>query len=212
VYLYGSIDSGASWTRLGSSGFGQGYLALAVAPSSPSTLYVATDETIQGNLATGLFVSHDGGASFESINGFRQIAVIAVDPQDPDTLYVSGSSYPSAPGSGLVFGVWKSQDGGQTFAQLPGVVEMESMLIDPVNPQVIYGGSGDIMYSDAGGNFMASFVGGNVLVSRDGGETWSQLAAGLPGAPVSQLAFGPAGTLYAGTRGASIYRLSLGAP
>ena len=47
---------------------------------------------------------------------------------------------------------------------------------------------------------------GVVMVSRDGGASWSELASGLPGASVVQLAFGPGGTLYAGTEGASVYR------
>ncbi len=49
----------------------------------------------------------------------------------------------------------------------------------------------------------------DVLVSRDAGATWSELAPGLPGATIWQLAFGPPGTLYAGTQGASVYVLAL---
>ena len=202
--LYRSLDGGATWAPLGIQA--KSYLALAVAPSAPATLYVATDTSIFG-LSAGLFASHDGGATFARLGGnFRSIAVLAVDPQEPGTLYVCGSTYPTTPLSSLDFGVWKSSDGGQTFAQLPEVGSLASLLIDPSDPAVIYGGSSDFL---EGGGSPGS---GDVLISRDGGATWSELAPGLPGATVTQLALGPAGTLYAGTEGAGIYRLALGAP
>jgi photosystem II stability/assembly factor-like uncharacterized protein len=201
--LYRSGDGGVSWARLGTIE-AKRYLALVVAPSAPSTLYVATDSSVSGPSAD-LFASHDGGATFVPLGGdFRSIDTIAVDPLDPDTLYVSGSVNASAAILGITSGVWKSADGGQTFAQLPGVAELASLLIDPADPSVVYGGA---MSVQAGAGPSAI---GDVLVSRDGGETWSQLAPGLPGATVSQLAFGPADALYAGTQGASLYRLALG--
>jgi photosystem II stability/assembly factor-like uncharacterized protein len=201
--LYRSLDSGASWTQLGAIAAARSYFALAVAPSAPSTLYVAADLSVSGPSAD-LFASHDGGATFEDLGGgLRTVAAIAVDPRDPDTLYVSGSAYSSSSPFGIDFGVWKSADGGLTFSQLPGVSELASLLIDPANPSAIYGGG---TYLPAGAELLES---GDVLVSRDGGETWRQLAPGLPGVTVGQLAFGPAGTLYAGTQGAGIYRLVL---
>ncbi len=49
-----------------------------------------------------------------------------------------------------------------------------------------------------------------VRVSRDGGATWSDLAAGLPRAPVRQLAFGPGGgSLYAVVVENGVYRLAI---
>jgi len=120
-------------------------------------------------------------------NPYSEVSAIAVDPVDPSTLYVSGHR-------GAGGGVWKSTDGGQTIDQLL-VAELAPLLVDPASPAVLYGATRTAPV--------------DVLVSRDAGATWTQLAPGLPGALIERLAFGPPGTLYAGTDTASVYRLAL---
>jgi len=206
--LYRSLDGGLSWTQTYSWMDRQVPLpaALAIAPSAPSTLYLGTNGA--GTPGTRLEVSHDGGTTFQPLPGtlpIISIDVLAVDPTDANTLYVAATIPPGIPfpGHPQSFGtVFKSQDAGQTFAELPIEVPgaaVTALLIDPVHPAVIYGATGSGFFSPDS----------DVMVSRDGGAGWSQLAPGLPGLPVVQLALGPAGTMYAGTQGAGAYKLVL---
>lgn len=186
--LYGTTDAGAHWTPLAAPPT-EFFAALAIAPSDPATLYLANFGFIEGHPFSEVFVSHDAGATFVALpNPYSEVSAIAVDPLDPDTLYVSGHR-------GAGGGVWKSADGGQTFDQLLGTGELAPLLIDPADPSVLYGAT--------------RTPPADVLVSRDGGATWTQLAPGLPGGLIEKLTFGPPGTLYAGTDSASVYRLAL---
>jgi photosystem II stability/assembly factor-like uncharacterized protein len=73
---------------------------LAVHPTQPQTLYAGGD--------TGLFVSQDGGASWEKRNAQEDLPTIwslAIDPIDPMILFA---------GTGPA-GVYRSQDGGRQW-------------------------------------------------------------------------------------------------
>jgi photosystem II stability/assembly factor-like uncharacterized protein len=190
-----TTDSGAIWTTL-HTGLND-IQAIAVAPTQPTaTLYAfATLAPPEGggapHLGTVLLISTDGGATFTQSRadlpgGF---SAAAVDPINADTLYVSAGD--PADGDFL----YKSTDGGQTFTQVALAARFTALVVDHDDPVVVYGAT-DATPSD-------------VLVSRDAGATWSQLAPGLPGAPVGQLAFGAPRYLYAGTAGASVYRVAL---
>jgi hypothetical protein len=211
--LYRSLDGGFSWEQTYSWADSHPVplpAALAIAPSEPSTLYLGTNAV--GNPGTQLAVSHDGGSTFQPLPGpndpvqpIISIDLLAVDPTDANTLYVAATvqlAYPPPAGPRSIGTVFKSQDAGQTFASLPIEVAgaaVTALLIDPIHPAVLYGATGTSFYSPDS----------EVLVSPNAGGGWSNLAPGLPGLPVVQLALGPAGILYAGTQGAGAYKLAL---
>jgi hypothetical protein len=79
---------------------------LAVDPSQPSTLYAGVGET--------LVVSLDGGESWSSQGygtglGVSRFKDLVIDPFNSDIIYVGG----------LAGAVYKSQDEGRNFAQMP---------------------------------------------------------------------------------------------
>ncbi len=81
---------------------------------------------------------------------------IAFDPTDTSIMYIG-----TATG-----GVWKSSDGGNTFAPLTDNAEssaISSLAIDPQDPNVIYAGTGEI----------GVYYGVGILKSTDGGQTWN---------------------------------------
>ncbi len=93
-----------------------------------------------------------------------RIESIAVQPDDPKTIYV-------APGSG---NLWRSRDGGARFEPLfehEATCAIGHVAIAPTDPQVIWVGTGE---AHLGG---VSFDGCGVYRSDDGGETWKH--AGL---------------------------------
>ena len=192
---------------------------LVVDPNS-SSIYAGTGWWAQ------LFVENtDGGSNWISISlkaPYFCPSVLAIDPQNPRTLYAAG-----APGA-----IFKSADGGSTWgaAFLPGNLyyEINALAIDPKNPNTIYAGAGHRVFksSDAGGSWTASNFGlprgyfstividprnpstvyaggsGGVFKSTDSGGEWSTL--GFPTDFVSVLAIDPQNpsAIYAGSFGA----------
>ena len=97
------------------------------------------------------------------------IGRIAIDPADPDLVYVAamGSS-----GSGGQRGVFKTDDGGKTFRRVLFENERVSfvdLVIDPNDPKRIYASSWDRSNGHKSG----------VYRSDDRGETWDRLGGGL---------------------------------
>ena len=160
--------------------------AMAVAPSSPDVLWVGSgestprDSTGYGN---GVYKSTDGGTTWThlGLEGTQHIGKIAVDPRNPDVVFVAalGSLYGPNPDRG----VFRSRDGGRTWQKVlyrdenVGAVEVT---IDPTNPRVVYAGLWNtrrppwFVYAPTNG------PGGGIFKSTDGGTTWKQLTAGLP--------------------------------
>jgi photosystem II stability/assembly factor-like uncharacterized protein len=111
-----------------------------------------------------------GGSRWESIGPFSingtaigRISTVAVHPTNSNVLYIGGAQG----------GVWKTINGGSTWTPLTDrqcSLAMGSIVIDPVNPEIIYAGTGEQHFSGD------SYYGCGVLRSTDGGTSWTQLA------------------------------------
>ncbi len=95
--------------------------ALAVAPSDPNIIFAGSGEGLQRpDLSTGdgIYKSTDAGKTWTHL-GLRdgqQIPKIAIDPRDPNHLYVAVLGHPYGPNEER--GLYGSTDGGQTFQKL----------------------------------------------------------------------------------------------
>ncbi|MBU6508990.1 MAG: hypothetical protein KGQ73_02225 [Gammaproteobacteria bacterium] len=149
--IWKSTDEGRTWTRLAGHGLPAGALGrigLAVAPGTDDQRVYATIDAPQN---PGLYRSDNGGSDWKYL-GQKELANsyfdrIAVDPKNPDVLYVMNRS------------VARSTDGGKNFAWFkgaPGGDDYHFMWINPDNDQYM------ILASDQG-----------TTVSVDGGEHWS---------------------------------------
>src|SRR5262249_36156792 len=145
-----------------------------------------------GGLQPGLYRSTDGAQSFEKLSGLA-LGSIAVDPRDPDVLYVG--TWSGVPG------LFKSTDGGRTLQQLDASGNIIAITLDPQRPQVIY----------AGLRF------GRIIRSLDGGQTFTMADVGLSGDRVLGLGVDPlqptrlfvwmhAGGLFRSDNGADFWR------
>jgi photosystem II stability/assembly factor-like uncharacterized protein len=88
-----------------------------------------------------------------------RIRAIVFDPRNSNRFFIG-----SATG-----GMWLSTNAGQTFtpvADFSGNLAIGALTIDPVNPDVLYAGTGESF---------AGFAGIGVLKSVDGGATWNLL-------------------------------------
>jgi len=153
-------------------------LSLGIAAQAATTFWAGT--------SAGLLKSIDGGVTWQPVTvtvsnsllqGVPQIDAIAVDPQQPATIYFVGNNG--------ALGFFRSNDNGNTwagitligFAAAPGTTWLA---VDPVFTNVIYVGSASKLHQ-----------------SMDYGNTWSEVS--LPaGAGVGGLSVDPsaAGTVY----------------
>ena len=85
-----------------------------------------------------------------------------VNPLNPDIMYAGASGG----------GVWKTVDGGKTWAPLADflpTISVQSLTMDPANPDILYAGTGDNIGGEVG------IRGQGIFQSTDGGQSWNQL-------------------------------------
>src|SRR5262245_59477055 len=146
-----SSSSGAVWTTHGPD---DGRVnAIAVDPSTPTTVYAGTD-------GGGFFKSVDGGDTWSPIDtGIPDVAPstitrIAVDAAAPAPAYASGSL-------GVDGGIFRSTDAGASWS-FTTLGFLSAVAIDPATPSTLYAvGSGIFKSSDAGANWTAVVQTGN---------------------------------------------------
>ncbi len=204
------------WTSGGP--YGGNIFALAINPSTPSTLYVGD--------GGGVFKSTDSGSTWAATNaGLTNLIVqaLAINPSTPSTLYAGTDGG----------GVFKSTDSGGTWANA-GLSSVFALAIDPSAPSTLYAGTfsdGVFKSTDSGGTWTHTnaeltnprvnslainpsnpatlYVGtdGGVLKSTNSGGTWAPANTGLTSPFVQALAINPAApaTLYAGT-GSGVFK------
>ncbi|MDE3054194.1 MAG: glycosyl hydrolase, partial [Gemmatimonadota bacterium] len=138
--IYKTTDGGATWadlthaTGLPTGVFGK--VGLAVAPSSPNTVYALIQATYKDQ-AGGLFRSDDAGRSWTLVNNSMDITQRAfyygnvyVDPRDANTIYLPN------------VGVYVSHDAGKTLIPLrPPHGDNHVFWINPTNPQIFVEGN-----------------------------------------------------------------------
>jgi photosystem II stability/assembly factor-like uncharacterized protein len=183
--IWKTTDAGRTWVPIfddqptGSIG------SIAVAPSRPSVIYVGTGEGQQRpDLATGdgLYKSVNGGQTWThlGLRDTQQIAHIAVDPGNPDRLFVAALGHPYGPNAER--GIFRSLDGGQTFQKVLYKDENtggSDVAIDPKDPNTVYAVLWEARQGPwENGDFRGP--GSGLFKSTDGGTTWRPLTKGLP--------------------------------
>jgi photosystem II stability/assembly factor-like uncharacterized protein len=169
---------------------------IAVALSDPNVVYVGSGEGLhRPDLSTGdgVYKSTDAGKTWTHL-GLRdgqQIPAIAVDPRDPNRLFAAVLGHPYGPNAER--GIFRSTDGGRTFAKVLYKDENtggNDVAIDPSNPQVVYASLWEARQGPWE-NAAWGGVGGGIFKSTDGGTTWRQLTGGLPAVTQANLAIAP---------------------
>ena len=207
--LWRSTDYGSNWVPLFDAQSTGSIGAIAVAPSNPDILYVGTGAgIIRPDLATGngVYKSVDGGKTwtFLGLGDSQMIAMIEVDPVDPNRLYVAALGHPYGPNAER--GVFRSVDGGSSFQKVLYRDEWTSandVRIDPSNRNTLYATLWQQQQSFIeGGGFGGS---AGIFKSTDGGTTWAPLTEGLPTVLQANLAIAPSNPqrLYATVAGAT---------
>ena len=184
--VWKSIDAGRVWEPVFDGQPVASIGAIAVAPSAPDVVYVGSGESTLRDSAgygNGMYRSADAGRSWTHIglDDTQHIGRIAVDPRNPDVLFVAaiGHLYAASPERG----VFRSRDGGRHWEKVlyknPDVGAIE-VVIDPTDSNVVYAGLWNTRRPPWYTYAPTNGPGGGIFKSTDGGSTWTQLTAGLP--------------------------------
>lgn len=192
--VWKTTDFGRTWAPIFDSQPTGSVGDVAVAPSDPNIVYVASGEGIQRpdlSVGDGIYKSTDAGKTWTHL-GFgagqptnelaagQQMGGLAIDPRDPNRVFVAVLGHPYGPNPER--GVYRSTDGGQHWEKVlykdenTGAVQVT---IDPVNPQIVYA---DLWAGRQGPWENGAWNGPNsgLFKSTDGGSTWHPLTQGLP--------------------------------
>lgn len=126
----------------------------------------------QGAAGGGVWKTTDGGSSWGNISdGYfgGSVGAIEVAPSDPNIIYVGGGEVTVRGNVSHGYGMWKSYDGGQTWAQsgLPDSRRIPRIRVHPTDP--------DIVYAAVLGHLHGPNQERGVYRSRDGGTTWERI-------------------------------------
>lgn len=143
--IFRSMDQGATWTAQ-SSGITSSVQVIEFDPASPGTMYAGTQ--------TGIFKTTDNAASWLPSSGppLVNVTAISVCPSQPSVVFAA-----TAPG-----GLFKSSDGGQTWATSGAFTSLMDVKPKPTDANVVYvAGIGP--------------AGTGLYKTTDGGLTWVRL-------------------------------------
>ena len=178
-------DAGRTWNPIFDAQNTGSVGAVEVAPSNPNILYVGSGEGLQRpDLSTGngMYRSDDAGRSWTHL-GLRdgqQIPRIAIDPANPERLFVAVLGHPYGPNTER--GIYRSVNGGQSFERVLYKDENTGgadVVLSPTDPNTVYA----VLWAARQGPWENAAWSGptsGLFKSTDGGASWSQLAGGLP--------------------------------
>jgi photosystem II stability/assembly factor-like uncharacterized protein len=158
--LYLSTDRGATWSRFARPGNSAEMVLdhIVIDPTDSRNIFVAAWNAQLPNSDGDLYRSHDAGKSWEIVADLhgKSLRALSMAASDPKTLVV-----------GALDGIYRSRNGGRDFERISPanhaeIKNVESIAIDPVNPDVIYAGTWHLPWK-----------------TEDGGKTWHNIKKGV---------------------------------
>ena len=155
---------------------------IIVHPDDPDTVWVAS----QGPLWSpggerGVFKTTDGGETWTNVlsaGEYTGATDLLIDPRNPDRLYAAmwqhHRTVAAYVGGGPESGLWKSEDGGETWTELEtglpeGNMGKIGMAISPMQPDVLYAA------------IELDLREGGIWKSTDRGASWAQMSETVSG-------------------------------
>lgn len=148
--IYKSGDGGKSWENMGLKE-SEHISKIIVHPDDPNTVWVASQGPLWSEGGErGVFKTTDGGQTWEntlSSGAYTGATDLIIDPRNPDRLYVAmwqhHRTVAAWVGGGPESGIWKSEDGGETWEELESGLPKGNMgkiglAISPMRPDVVY--------------------------------------------------------------------------
>ena len=161
-WVFESLDGGAHWARTGRVDGSDDLIvdSIIVDATDHRTLFAGVWRPDRPD--GGVFLSHDGGHTWLPIAALKGQSVLAL---------AQAASDPNQLVAGTLEGVFHTQDHGVTWERISPpkedplsreIHEVESIAIDPRNPEIIYAGTWHLPWK-----------------TRDGGKTWHNIKQGV---------------------------------
>ena len=155
-YVYGSQDAGEHWQPLGRVADGV-VTAIVVNADASGLLFLAVWTAEKSGEGGGVFLSRDGGKIWQSAGlAGHAVRALVQAPSDSSILV-----------AGALDGVFRSNDSGKTWDRITPLGDLElrnldSLAIDPQNPEIIYAGTFHLPWK-----------------TMDGGKNWEPIHSGM---------------------------------
>jgi photosystem II stability/assembly factor-like uncharacterized protein len=158
--LWKSTNGGVSWSTTTDELPTLGVTDIAIEPSNPAVMYIATGDGDAGDTySVGVLKSTDGGATWTAtglnwaVTQTRRISRLLMDPSNSSLLIAATSN-----------GIHKTTNGGTTWTQVSTTSNFRDLEFRPSAPATAY----------------ASRSNGQVYRSTNTGDTWTLLSGGIP--------------------------------
>lgn len=178
--VWKTVDGGSTWENVGLAD--SRYIGrIVVDPADPSNVFVAaTGALFSTNAERGVYRSVDAGTTWVqvlSVSDSTGAVDLALDPSNPDRIFATMWERIRRPETrtygGPTSGLWRSEDGGDTWSELTNGLPGGSrgrigvaVAVAPSSPSRVYA-----IYADATGYFDGLYR------SDDAGDSWSAVSA-----------------------------------
>ncbi len=158
---------------------------VAVAPSNPNVIYVASGEGIQRpdlSVGDGVYKSTDAGKTWVNtgLKDGQQIGGLAIDAINENRVFAAVLGHPYGPNTER--GVYRTTDAGKTWERVLYIDENTGAVQVAIDPK-----DANIVYADLWAGRQGPWENGEwdgeesgLYKSTDGGTTWKKLTTGLP--------------------------------
>jgi photosystem II stability/assembly factor-like uncharacterized protein len=157
-WIYESQDGGADWKRLAKLSRAENMVLdnIVVDDADPKTILVGA--WVLNRPEGDLFISHDAGATWSTVSDMQGQSIRALEQARSNSkVFIAGT----------LKGVYRSDDGGAHWKQMSPadsheIHEVESIAIDPADPNTVYAGTWHLPWK-----------------TTDGGATWHNIKNGV---------------------------------
>jgi len=159
-----AIYSGLKFRSIGPALMSGRIADIVINPANESIWYVAV-------ASGGVWKTENAGTTWESIFDDQvsySIGCVALDPQNPDIVWVGTGENVGGRHIGYGDGIYKSEDGGKSWEHmgLKNSEHLSKIVIHPTNSDVMWVASQGPLWSSGGER--------GLYKSTDGGSTWTQ--------------------------------------
>ncbi len=186
-----ALFSGLEWRSIGPA-FMSGRIAdIEIVPDDPATWYVGVG-------SGGVWKTENAGTTWQPLfdgQNVYSIGEVALDPSNPQTVWVGTGENHGGRHIAFGDGVYKSSDGGQSWEHL-GLEQSEhisKIIVHPDDPDTVYVASQGPLWSKGGQR--------GLFKTTDGGKTWNNVLSSGAWTGVTDLMMDPRDPdrLYAAT-------------
>jgi len=165
-----TILAGLQWRSIGPMNMGGRVVDIEAVESDFRRVFLAS-------ASGGVFRSDNAGTTWTPIfDHYPSLSIgdIALFQPNPDILWVGTGEANNRNSVGWGDGIWKSTDGGKTFANmgLRDTRQIARVVTHPANPEIAYVAAIGNLWDYSGDR--------GLFKTTDGGRNWSKLTAGLP--------------------------------